>query len=310
MLRMSLIFAVGASIVATAGCRSAGEEDPAEVVATTTHVADLTENVAGERAQVEGILFAGSDPHDYEPRPSDAAAIAGAKLVITSGGDVDEWADELIESSGTEAEVITLTDSLPLIEGEGGDPDPHWWHDPVRAGIAADAIARPLGRIDPDGKDLYLQNAADYRVKLAAVDEAIIECMGRVPEEARKLVTSHDSLTYLADRYGFEVIGAAIPALSTQAQASAGETADLVDLITSERVKAVFAEAGLSDDLEKAIAGDAGVEVGGELYADSLGEEGTPGDTYLGAIRANAATLIEGVSEGDPPSCPALGVGE
>lgn len=304
---MSLIFAV-ASLAAFAGCRSAKEQDAPEVVVTTTHVADLAQNVAGDRAEVNGILFAGSDPHDYEPRPSDAAAIAGAKLVITSGGEVDEWADELIESSGTDAEVVTLTDSLPLADGEGGEPDPHWWHDPVRGGIAAGAVARALGRMDPEDRDRYVESAANYRERLAALDAEIAECAAQVPEPARKLVTSHDSLGYLADRYGFEVVGAAIPALSTQAQASAGETADLVELIRAEGVRAVFAEAGLPDDLEAAIANDAGVALGEELYADSLGEAGSPGDTYLGSLRANARALIAGVSAGDPPLCPELGV--
>lgn len=307
MLRMSLIFAL-ASLAALAGCRSAEEQDAPEVVATTTHVADLAQNVAGDRAEVAGILFAGSDPHDYEPRPSDAAAIAGAKLVITSGGEVDEWAHELIESSGTDAEVLTLTDSLPLVDGEGGEPDPHWWHDPVRGGIAADTVARALARVDPEGRDTYLESASSYRERLAALDAEIADCAAQVPEAARKLVTSHDSLGYLADRYGFEVIGAAIPALSTQAQASAGETADLVKLIRAEGVKAVFAEAGLPDDLETAIASDAGVALGHELYADSLGAAGSPGDTYLGSLQANAQALISGVSRGDSPSCPKLEV--
>jgi len=308
MLRMSLIFAA-ASLAALAGCRSAGNEDAPDVVATTTHVADLAENVAGGRAEVDAILFAGSDPHDYEPRPSDAAAIAGAKLVIASGGEVDEWADELIESSGTDAEVLTLTDSLRLMDGGDSEPDPHWWHDPVRGGIAADAIRHALARFDPSGRDFYAENAEEYKSELEALDDAIIKCFDRVPESARKLVTSHDALGYLADRYEIDVVGAAIPALSTQAQPSAGETADLVELIRAEDVKAVFAEAGLPDELETAIAGDAGIALGGELYADSLGQEGSAGETYLGAIRANATTLIEGFSDGHPPSCPELGLG-
>ncbi|MEJ7875600.1 MAG: zinc ABC transporter substrate-binding protein [Solirubrobacterales bacterium] len=303
---MSLIFAT-VSLAAISGCRSAGEDGP-EVVATTTQVADLARNVAGDRAEVEGILPAGSDPHDYEPRPSDAAAIASARIIITSGGEVDEWAEDLIESSGTEARVVTLSDSFDLSPDADGRPDPHWWQDAARARAAVLEIRDALSEVDPPGDGDYARNAAAYAEEISATDESIHDCMAQVPDEARKLVTAHDSLGYLADRYAVEVVGAAIPALSSQAQPSAGETAELVGLIRTEDVRAVFAEAGLPDDLERAIAADADVAFGGELYADSLGGEGTPGETYLGALRSDAATLIEGFSNGAPLSCPALGL--
>src|SRR5687768_1835510 len=102
MLRMSLICVTALSLLA--GCRSSDQDSAAQVVATTTHVADIARNVAGEEAEIHGILPPNADPHDYEPRPSDTAAIAGAGLIITSGGEADEWVDELIESSDTDAE--------------------------------------------------------------------------------------------------------------------------------------------------------------------------------------------------------------
>jgi len=302
---MSLIFVVVS--VSVSAC-SSEDEGGATVVTTTTHVADLVQNVAGDRAEVTGILPAGSDPHDYEPQPSDAKAIADAKVVFTSGGEIDEWAEGLIESSGTDASVVELSDSVELVEDDDGEPDPHWWQDPILTSTAVTEIRDGLSEADPDAGDDYARNAEEYIAELTAADEAIGDCFRQIPEDARKLVTSHDSLGYLADRYGIEVVGAAIPALSSQAQPSAGETADLVELIRNEDVQAVFGEAGLPDDLEQAIAADAGVEVGGELYADALGEAGTPGDTYLGALRSNAATLIKGFSVGSPPSCPEIGL--
>jgi ABC-type Zn uptake system ZnuABC Zn-binding protein ZnuA len=305
MLRMSLICVAAA--LPLLGCRSADEGGDAEVVATTTQVADIAQNVAGDEEDVHGILSPNADPHDYEPRPSDATAIAAAKVVITSGGEADEWVEELIESSGTDAQVIELLDLMPIVRTEAGDVDPHWWQDPRNAIAAAEVIRDELSDAEPGHTTVYERNAANYISAIHRADRAVAGCMNSMPGSARKLVTSHDSLGYLADRYDIEIVGAAVPALSTQAQPSSGETAKLVDLIEAENVQAVFPEAGLSGELEHAIAEEANVEVGGDLYADALGEEGSAGDTYLGALDANASALVRGLSDGSH-RCDPLGV--
>jgi zinc/manganese transport system substrate-binding protein len=301
---MSLICV--AALPLLAGCRSSDDGGSAEVVATTTQMADITRNVAGDAMEVHGILTPNADPHDYEPRPSDAAAIANAKLVITSGGDVDEWVDELIESSGTDARVISILDDVPVTRELEGEIDPHWWQDPRNAIAAAKTIRDELVQADAADATSYSANASSYVREINRTDRAIAGCIDFLPDSAHKLVTSHDSLGYFADRYGIEVIGSAVPALSTQAQPSSGETADLVDLIQEENVLAVFPEAGLTGELESAIADEAGVAVGGPLYADSLGEEGSPGSTYLGALFSNASTLVEALSGGSR-ACSSLG---
>ena len=302
MLRMSLICV--AALPLLAGCRSSDDAGTAEVVATTTQAADITRNVAGDHVEVHGILTPNADPHDYEPRPSDAAAIAQADLVVTSGGEVDEWVDELIESSGTEAEVISLLDSATVVRSDGGEVDPHWWQDPRNAAAAVETIGDSLSTVNASRASAFRESAASYARAVQRSDRAVAECMEALPESSRRLVTSHDSLGYFADRYDIEVVGSAVPALSTQAQPSSGETAELVDLIETEGVRAVFAEAGLSGDLEEAIAGEAGVTVGEDLYADSLGEEGTQGANYLGALEANAAAMFEAFSSGAHSPCP------
>lgn len=289
-----------ASSVAIGAC---GEDEQGggtgvTVVATTTQVADIATNVAGDRAEVVGLLAPNSDPHDYEPQPSDAAALTDASVVLKSGGDVDEWADDLVESSGTDAPVVDLLDEVE----PGGSGDPHWWQDPRNAVFASEAISDAFAQADPDGAKEYKRNGAIFNGEIEALDRSIAACMDAIPAEQRKLVTNHDALGFFAERYDIEILGSTIPALTTQAQPSVGETADLVELIRSENVNTIFPEAGVSADLERTIADDAGATVGGELYADTLGEDGSPGGTYLGALRSNAAAMATGFT-GDSTAC-------
>jgi ABC-type Zn uptake system ZnuABC Zn-binding protein ZnuA len=268
-----------------------------DVVATTPQAADLARNVVGDRGTVTQILPANADPHDYEPKPSDAEALLDADLIVRSGGDVDEWMDQIVESSGSDAPVLTLIDDVATIE-TNGETDPHWWQDPRNAILAVGSIRDRLAEIDPAGASAFRDNARTYAARLGRLDHEIAGCMDRIPAGDRKLVTSHDALGYYAERYGIQVIGAAIPALSTQAQASAGETADLVDLIRRTGVGTIYPEAGVSAELEQAIADEAGAQVGGELWADTLGPEGTEGGTYVGALESNTSELAEGFSGG------------
>jgi zinc/manganese transport system substrate-binding protein/manganese/iron transport system substrate-binding protein len=238
---------------------------------------------------VTGILTANSDPHDYEPRPADAKALAGAKLVLRSGGEVDEWLGDLLDSAGSDATTVTLIDRV-RVRGE----DPHWWQDPHNTETAVTAIRDALAKADPDGTATYDANAEAYLERLEALDTAIARCMDAIPAERRKLVTNHDALGYFAERYGIEVVGAVIPALSTAARPSAGETRELIETIRREGVSTIFPESSVNPKLEEAIAAEAGAEVGPALWADTLGEKGSAGATYLGALRSNAEAMAEG----------------
>ncbi len=264
------------------------------VVATTTQVGDLARNVGGRRVEVEQILSSGADPHDYEPRPSDAAALADAPLVFKSGGELDEWLDGLIDSAGSDAEIVDLIGSVGTTRAD----DPHWWQNPRNATAAVAAIRDALIEADPEGRETYRANAAAYTERLERLDERIAACIKRVPAAQRKIVTTHDALGYYADRYGIEVIGSVIPSLSTQAQPSAGDIDRLVRQIEDENVEAVFPESGVSDRLEQALSREAGAEVGAPLWADTLGEEGSPSGTYLGAMAANTEALVDGMTGG------------
>ena len=269
---------------------SAGERS---VVAKTTQVADLVRQVGGGRVEVEGMLRPGGDPHDYEPRPSDVQAVADADVVFSSGGEVDHWLEDVVGNAGGDAEVVTLIDSVERL-----DDDPHWWQDPRNALAAVEAIRARLARIDPDGRAVYERNAERLTRRLRSLDRAIAACIERVPPAKRKIVTTHDSLGYLARRYGIEVVGSVIPSLSTQAQASAGDVDELVQQIRREGVEAVFPESSVNPDIERAIAREAGAEVGSPLYADSLGPPGSAGETYAGALATDVRALVRGMSGG------------
>jgi ABC-type Zn uptake system ZnuABC Zn-binding protein ZnuA len=266
-------------------------------VATTTQVSDLVRNVGGARVSVDSILRPNSDPHEYEPRPSDAAALAKADIVFRSGGDLDEWLDDVVNSAGGNAKQVTLIDSVKTIRGRD-ETDPHWWQNPRNAILAVAAIRDALIEADPGGRAGYERRAGAYTAKLRRLDAEVARCIEKVPPGRRKLVTTHDALGYFADRYGVRVIGAVIPSLSTQAQPSAKDVQKLIDQIESEGVQAIFPEASLSKKLEQAISREAGAEVGGQLWADTLGPEGSSGATYLGAIASNARTLADGMSGG------------
>ena len=293
-MRRLALAAVVVAVLAAAGCRSAdGGDADLTVVATTTQVADLVRNVGGSRATVDGILRPNSDPHEYEPRPSDATALAKSDLVFRSGGDLDEWLDQVIDSAGGSAQQVTLIDHVHRL----GD-DPHWWQNPRNAILAVAAIRDALDKADPAGRAGFDRRAAAYTARLRALDAAIQSCVGRVPRAKRKIVTTHDALGYFADRYGVDVIGAVIPSLSTQGQASARDVDRLVKQIEDEGVEAIFPEAAVTQKLEQAVSREAGARVGGKLYADALGPAGSGAATYLEAMRHNAEALVEGMSGG------------
>jgi zinc/manganese transport system substrate-binding protein len=292
--RASVIAIAVLALAAVAGCGDgSGSSGGRQVVATTTEVADLVGQVGGDRVSVDGMLRPGGDPHDYEPRPSDAAAVAKADLVFSSGGEVDEWLGDVIDNAGGDADLVSLIDSVHRL----GD-DPHWWQDPRNAERALETIRARLSQLDPRGRAAYRRNAARAVGALRRLDKRIAACVRRVPRAKRKIVTTHDALGYFARRYGIEVVGAVIPSLSTQAQASAGDVERLVERIRREGVEAIFPESSVSPDIEQAIAREAGARIGDPLYADSLGPEGSAGATYAGALAADARALVSGMSGG------------
>jgi ABC-type Zn uptake system ZnuABC Zn-binding protein ZnuA/ABC-type Mn2+/Zn2+ transport system permease subunit len=305
--RPAAALAAAALVLLVAGCATDGggaAPGQAKVVATTTQIGDFARAVGGDRAKVVQLLKPNTDPHDYEPRPSDVRETAGADVVLVNGDNLDRWMGDVVENAGGDPAIVDLGARVPVkVAGESEGPDasrddPHWWHDPRNAQAAVTAIRDALTKANPDARDVYARNAAAYVGQLRALDRGIAACMQRVPPAARKLVTDHDAFNYFAQRYDIAVIGAVIPSQTTQAQPSAGDVARLTRLIRREGVKAVFPESSINPKLAQAIARQTGATSDHTLYGDTLGPKDSSGATYLTMERANADAMVRGFTAG------------
>jgi ABC-type Zn uptake system ZnuABC Zn-binding protein ZnuA len=299
---LALLAATGLGLLCAGCAGSGGAAGPGQVkvVATTTQIADFARAVGGDRAQVVQLLAPNTDPHEYEPRPSDVRASTDAKVVLENGDNLDRWMKDIVKQAGGEPTVVDLGARVPVrLPGESSGPeasryDPHWWHDPRNAQAAVAAIRDALTRANPDAKAIYARNAATYLAELRALDSAIAACVRQVPPSQRKLVTDHDAFGYFAHRYDIQVVGAVIPSQTTQAQPSARSVARLVRLIRREHVTAVFPESSINPKLARAIARETGAASNLTLYGDTLGPKGSSGATYLAMEQANADAIVRG----------------
>ena len=290
-----------------AGCGAGSDKagpGQIKVVATTTQIGDFARAVGGDRAKVVQLLKPNTDPHDYEPRPSDVRETADAAVVLENGDRLDHWMGQVIEQSGGHPTVVDLGTRVPVkLPGEtSGEEasrfDPHWFHDPRNAEAAVAGIRDALAKANPDARPVYTRNADAYLARLRALDRGIAACLGRVPDALRKLVTDHDAFNYFARRYGITVVGAVIPSQTTQAQPSAKDVAALTRLIRREGVEAVFPESSINPKLARAIADQTGATSDLTLYGDTLGPKGSSGATYLSMEQANADAMARGFTGG------------
>lgn len=271
---------------------AANLSNPLAVVATTTQLQDFAQVVGGDRVDLTGILRPGIEAHDYEPSPADVVAMGDAQVLLTNGVGLEEWLDSTVDSSGYDGPVVDTSEGVTIREG-----DPHIWHDPANAQIMVANIADAFVEADPSGGDTYRANAAAYTEELTALDAEVTEQISALPN--KKLVTNHEAFGYYTDAYGLEFIGAIIPSFDSSAELSGKEVSDLVAEIRATGTTAVFSESSLPADTASTVGEEAGVTVvAGEdaLYGDTLGEPGSPGETYLGMIRHNTQTIVDGLS--------------
>jgi ABC-type Zn uptake system ZnuABC Zn-binding protein ZnuA len=280
--------------VVAAACGDDDDDGRLKVVATTSQIAALTREVAGDRVSIPTLIAPGAEAHDFEPDPGQVRRIHDADLVLRNGIGLDDFLDGVVEGSA-KGRVVTVTDGVDVQPGAGhsdegqadddrGEADPHVWHDVDNAKQMTFNIAEALSEADPAGASFYDENARDYAAVLDETDREIRALLDPIPAANRKMVTNHDAFGYFIRRYNLEFVGAVIPSVTAGSEPSAGEIADLQDLIEGEGVRAIFAEAELDARVAEQLSRDTGVEIVDDLYADSLGPEGSEAGTVHGCF--------------------------
>jgi manganese/iron transport system substrate-binding protein len=286
--------------------------EPVGVVTTTTVLADMARQVGGDRVDVHALVGAGGDVHTYDPAPSDAARLAGARLVLMNGLGLDDWLRDLAVDGGVdEASIVVLAENLDGVEYiEGGDEpeddhaveeshgaeeegafNPHLWLDISIARRYVERIADALSITDPARADLYAANAAAYGDRLEQLHTSIGERFAAIPAQDRRVVSFHDAFPYFAAAYDLEIVGVVVDAPGQEP--SSGEIAELIQAVREADVRAILTESQFSDEVAQAVATETGVEVIHDLYTDSLGAP--PLDTYEDAMRWNVEQIIGGL---------------
>jgi ABC-type Zn uptake system ZnuABC Zn-binding protein ZnuA len=301
------------SLLFLTGCGSAPQSgsNALSVLASTSFLADIAQNVAGDRAEVKSLLPIGADAHAYQPAPSDVAKISESAVLILNGIEYEHFMESLIENAGGERVTIIASDGLEAREmeehaededhadeaeaGEGDvheAGDPHMWLDPNLVITYVENIRDGLIEADPEGADVYTSNAEAYIAELRALDAWIVEQVKGVPAERRLLVTNHESLGYFAERYGFEVVDTILPSFSSEASASAQEIVSAVEAIKSSGAPAIFLSEVENAKMANQIADETGVMVVDDLHFESL-TNGSPAATYLDMMRHNVSRIVD-----------------
>ncbi|MBI3242761.1 MAG: zinc ABC transporter substrate-binding protein [Chloroflexi bacterium] len=269
------------------------------VIATYSILGDLAQNVGGDKVDARTLVGPDGDAHTFAPSPADGAALIGATVVFENGLEFEPWLDDLYASSDSKATRVVVTDGIeprmtPEEPGHSlGESDPHVWHSVANVIHMTRNIRDALAGADPANAATYAANAEAYIAKLQELDTWIFEQVKTLPEARRKLVTSHDTFGYFAERYGFEIVGAALESASTEtADPSASDLAALVDEIKAVGVPAIFAENVHNPKLMAQVAAEAGVTLAPQLYTDALGRPGSDGSTYLDMMRYNVITIV------------------
>ena len=282
MNRVATVLLLMFAAVPLAACGLAGGGN-AQVLTTTTILADMAKQLVGDRMSVGSIVPAGAHVEEYEPRPDDARRMSEARLVITNGLDLDKWVEPLLRNAKSGTPVVVVTDGLPDIDG-----NPHMWFDPGLAQRYVDKIRDALIALDPAGRDVYTTSALKYSQDLLALNAELKAKVATIPADRRRLVTSHDAFPYFAKAFGFEIVGFAQP--EPDKMPSAGELADLIDKVRAAKVPAIFSEAGVSPQLAETIAKETGARVITDLPTDSLLDK--PADSYVGLMRVVVDKIV------------------
>ncbi len=260
------------------------------VVTTLTVLADMIQQVGGDKLQVKALVPPGGEVHTYQPTPDDIKNVAQANIVFYNGAHMEEWIDETIRIAGKkELPIVVLSEGLPLIREPGGEPNPHLWLDVTNVKAYVEKIRDGLSKVDPANASYYEDQTKAYLAQLDALDTWIQTEVDKIPKSKRKLVTFHDAFPYFAKRYGFSLHGVLVA--SPGKEPSARDLTALARRIKGEGVPVVFAEAQFNPKAMEVLAKDTGVRVITNLYNDTL-STGPEANTYIAMLKHDVTEIV------------------
>lgn len=278
-----------------------GERTPAasdgklKILATTSIVGDVVSQVGGNLIDLSLLMPVGTDPHDFQPRPQDAAAIIDAQIIFTNGAGLEAYLQPLLDSTGTAGKLVEVSAGITLLSLQGNSQlalDPHTWMDPNNVILWTENISSALSAVDPSNAGKYKTNAEAYDTSLRNLDGWIHDEVAQIPLQNRLLVVDHAVLDYFAVRYGFLQEGTITGSFSSEAAPSAQELAALEDKIQQSGVKAIFVSEAVNQVLADQIAADTGIKAVW-IYHATLSVPGGPAASYLEFMRYNVKAIVE-----------------
>ena len=275
--------------------------DKVKAVASFSILGDMVKQVGGDRVELVTLVGPDGDAHVFDPTPADAKMLANAQILFVNGLGFEGWMDRLAKSSGFKGKTVVASNGvkpLTMVEEEGGKEeeiaDPHAWQDLANGKIYVANIRDGLIAIDPEGKEIYEANAANYLNEIGVMEDAVKAAFAKLPPARRKIITSHDAFGYFGAAYGLEVI--APEGVSTEAEASAKDVAKIIRQVKDEHIPAVFIENIADHRLLDQIARETGAKIGGTLYSDALSGPDGPAPTYLDMFKNNVGALTTALS--------------
>jgi zinc/manganese transport system substrate-binding protein len=283
---------IALALIAVAAPADAAER--LNVVASFSILGDLVRNVGGDSVSVTTLVGPDGDVHVYVPTPADAKKIAEAKLVFVNGLGLEGWLPRLVQSAANKATIVTATTGIAPLK-LGSDADPHAWQSPLNAKVYVANIRDALAAVDPADAEAFKSNAAAYLAKLDALDSEVRRAVAQIPENRRKVISTHRAFGYFAAAYGIAFI--APLGVSTESEASARDIAGIISQIRLAKIPAVFMENISDPRLIRQIAAETGARIGGTLYSDSLTGEKGDSPTYIDMVRHNIKALTSALGQ-------------
>lgn len=264
------------------------------VASLSTITTDLAKNIGGTHVKIQAIIKPGIDPHEFEPTPSDVKKVAKADLVLFTGKGMEGFLTKLEEAAGVTGKFVNVGEAVPtlMMTDEGRKvEDPHWWHSVENMKRATRLVTDRFEQADPANRSYYEGREKDYLASLNELQRWSRVKVAELPSSRRKLVTSHDALQYFARDYGFTILP--VKGISTAEEASSQHVKEIIGVIRSQGVKAVFFENIENSRAVNQIAAETGARTGGVLYSDGLGD--TEASTYDSMMRHNVSTIVDGL---------------